>query len=285
MTVTKSMAMSMGLFDSGIGGLTVAKEVFASMPCEGIVYFGDTANVPYGSKSPDQLRGFAEEIIDFLITRRVKYIIFACNTSSSVSLDYVKRFFSIPMIGVVRPGARAAVDASRTNKIGVIATRATIESGAYELAIREVAGEINRGRMEVFCTATPKLVPLVESGEWTGQETRQVLEEYLTPLMEEGIDTLVLGCTHYPFLLKAIRAILGPDIAVIDPAKSTVQEAYKEMLRLGLLNDCPKRPEHEYWVSGDAKAFQEGAQRFLGSNIPVVKRVDLKMSTRGVVSR
>ncbi|HZK18426.1 MAG TPA: glutamate racemase [Clostridia bacterium] len=277
MTATKPMAMSIGLFDSGIGGLTVAKEVLDNMPCEGIVYFGDTANVPYGSKSPGQLRRYAREIIDFLVTRGVKYIIFACNTSSSVSLDYVKQFYRIPMIGVVLPGSKAAVNVSSNCKIGVIATEATTKSRAYELAIRALAGKQGKGAMQVYGVAAPKLVPLVESGQLEGQKTEEVLEEYLTPLKEKGIDTLVLGCTHYPFLLKPIQAILGSGVTVIDPARLTVQEAYGEMQRLGVLNNCRERPMHEYWVSGDASAFKEEAQKFLGANSLTVNSVDLKM--------
>ncbi|MFA7468327.1 MAG: glutamate racemase, partial [Desulfotomaculaceae bacterium] len=239
-------------------------------------YFGDTARVPYGSKTPDQLKGFAKEILEFLITRRVKFVILACNTSSSISLDYVRKLFTIPMIGVVQPGADEAVRVTLNRKIGVIATGATVKSRAYESAIERASKKCNKRIRQVYSMATPELVPLVESGQWDGEKTIGILKEYLQPFEEEGIDTLVLGCTHYPFLLEAIQSIIKPGIKIVDPAKLTVQQTCKEMLRLGILNNSGAVPVHEYWVSGDTQTFKSGAEKFLGIGLPSVNWVDLK---------
>jgi len=259
-----------GLLDSGLGGLTVARKIFCMLPMESIVYFGDTAHVPYGSKSREELLAFARRIVEFLVDKGVKYIIFACNTSSSVSLDIVKDEYPVPMIGVIKPGAREAVAATSGGRIGLIATRATVESGAYERAICELDPAVR-----VFSMATPGLVPLVEAGELDTPNTRRVVAEYLAPLKAAGVDTLILGCTHYPFLTPVIREIVGPDVTIVDPAAATVKEAGEKMNRLELLNNLGGNVFRKYYVSGDPAAFKREAERFLGSELPFVKHAAL----------
>jgi len=242
---------AIGLFDSGVGGLTVAEELFRQMPHEEIIYFGDTANVPYGGRPVSQLISFADRIINFLVQQGAKYIIFACNTSSSVSLGVMRERYPVSMMGLIEPGARAAVRATSNGRIGVLATEATIRSGAYARAIRQLSPEA-----EVLDMPAPKLVPLVEAGELASIRAEAALREYLDPLKRRGIDTLVLGCTHYPFLRDLICKILGPEIALVDPAAATVAAARNELDALGLLaSPRVSAPNHRFYVSGDAASF------------------------------
>jgi glutamate racemase len=208
---------TIGIFDSGIGGLTVVRELLRSFPREGVVYFGDTARLPYGTKSPATVRRFSVENTHFLLNHGVDMIIVACNTSSAVALDLLRRQFDIPILGVVEPGARAAVAATRSGRVGVIGTVATIESGSYQAAIQE----IDR-RVEVYSAPCPLLVPLAEEGWVDHPVTRQVIAEYLEPLLAERIDALVLGCTHYPVLKEAIRGVAGDGVVLVDSAEEVV---------------------------------------------------------------
>ena len=282
-----------GLFDSGVGGLTVAREVFRCLPGEAIVYFGDTARVPYGPRKKEELIRFAREIISFLIAADVKYIIFACGTNSSLTLPFVRGDYAVPMIGLVEPGAKEAVQATQNGRIGVIATEATVKSGAYQRVIRSLAPEA-----EIFAQAAPRLVPLVEAGRAAGEEARRAVFAYARPLREAGTDTLILGCTHYPFLAAHFRECLGPAVRLIDPAAATVLEARREMEQLGLLNEpaagndasaaggeagatiaagddaaaAAGAVRHSYYVSGDPAGFI-GAARRLGYRLETVRRV------------
>ncbi|MEW6424364.1 MAG: glutamate racemase [Bacillota bacterium] len=258
-----------GLFDSGVGGLTVAREVFRLLPGESIIYFGDTVHVPYGPRKKEELIQFAHEIISFLVSAGVKYIIFACGTNSSLTLPVVRTAYSVPMIGLVEPGAREAVEATRNRRIGLIATEATVKSGAYARAIKALAPDLR-----VFAEPAPRLVPLVEGGLSAGEEARQAVFESARPLKEAGIDTLILGCTHYPFLAPHFREYLGPEVRLVDPAAATVREAGREMDRLGLLNNAEGPARHRYFVSGDPAGFLKTAQR-LGYNIEDVQRLQL----------
>lgn len=271
MKAAKERVKPIGLLDSGLGGLTVAREIFRLLPAESIVYFGDTAHVPYGSRPEEELLGFARRIVEFLVGRGVKYIIFACNTSSSISLDIIKGEYFVPMIGVIKPGAREAVAATSSGCISLIATRATVESGAYERAIAELNPAVR-----VYSIATPKLVPLVEAGELNTPNTRRIVAEYLAPLKAVGTDTLILGCTHYPYLVHIIRDVVGPEVAIVDPAAATVREAAEEMNRLGLLNNPGGDYRCEYYVSGDPVTFKREAERFLGQKLPTVKHIMLE---------
>jgi len=259
-----------GLFDSGVGGLTVAREVFRILPGESIIYFGDTAHVPYGPRQKEELIRFAREIISFLIAAGVKYIIFACGTNSSLTLPLIRRDYDVPMIGLVEPGAREAVQATRNRRIGLIATEATVKSGAYQRAVKRLTPE-----SEVFAQAAPRLVPLVEAGLSAGEEARRAVFAYARPLKEAGIDTLILGCTHYPFLTPHFREYFGPDVRLVDPAAATVREAQREMERLGLINDAAGAPRHSYYVSGDPAGFVSAAQK-LGYHLENVRRLQLE---------
>lgn len=245
---------AIGLFDSGVGGLTVAEEIFRTLPGEPVIYFGDTANVPYGGRSVEELISFGDRIVSFLVEQGAKYIVFACNTSSAVSLETLSRRYPVPMMGLIRPGARAAVEATRRGRIGVLATEATIRSGAYTQAIHALAPHA-----EVFGMPAPRLVPLVEAGELDSPRTEAALREYLEPLHRQGIDCLLLGCTHYPFLGGLIRRLLGPGVVLVDPAAATVAEVRDDMARLGLLGPPLLNPQHRYYVSGDAVSFARAA--------------------------
>ncbi|MBE3587049.1 MAG: glutamate racemase [Thermoanaerobacteraceae bacterium] len=265
-----SDARPVGLFDSGVGGLTVSRQVFRLLPGESTIYFGDNAHVPYGPRTAEELVGFARDILAFLVSRGVKYVIFACNTNSSVSLSVVRNLFAVPMIGLIEPGAREAVRVSTGGRIGVIATEATIKSGAYQRALKSMdAG------LAVFGQAAPRLVPLVEAGMAGTAESLAAVAEYGRPLKEAGIDTLILGCTHYPFLEGEFRQVLGPEVKLVDPAVATVKAAREEMARRGLLNDAGGPACHRYYVSGDPRILREAARCFLGCDIPPVEQVNL----------
>jgi glutamate racemase len=250
-----------GLFDSGVGGLTIAREVFRLLPSESVIYFGDTAHVPYGSRKTEELIRFADEIISFLVSCNVKYVIFACGTNSSLTLPVVRNFYQVPMIGLVEPGAREAVKSTRNGRIGIIATEATVESGAYQRAIKSLAPEL-----KIFAQPASRLVPLVEAGLSGSEEVRQVVFEYVRPLKEAEIDTLILGCTHYPFLSAHFRASLGPEVSLVDPAAATVLGARREMDRQGILNTSGRPAQCGYYVSGNPAGFLKTAQQ-LGYNI------------------
>jgi glutamate racemase len=213
-----------GVFDSGIGGLTVVKAPQETLPNENIFYLGDTARVPYGSKSADTVGRYSLEIADLLIQENAKVVVVACNTASSVALPRLKKNLSVPIIGVIEPGARAAVAATRNRHIGVIGTRATIASGSYEKALRALDVDL-----QVSSQACPLLVPLIEEGLFDDEVTDRVVARYLEPMVTDGIDTLVLGCTHYPLLTDAISRFLGDKVTLVDSAKNCAS-AVRDML-------------------------------------------------------
>ncbi|MBU4532311.1 MAG: glutamate racemase [Eubacteriales bacterium] len=257
---------TIALFDSGVGGLTVAGRVFEKMPGLPVLYFGDTAHVPYGNRSPEELVRYADNIIRFLSGQGATYIIFACNTSSSLSLEIMRARHDLPMMGLIAPGAKAAVSSTRKGRIGVIATQATVNTGAYEQAICTLSPGT-----AVYSVAAPRLVPFVEAGLLDAPATEQALSDYLLPLREKEIDTLVLGCTHYPFLRPAISRMLGPDVTLVDPAEATVDAARADMLDRGLLTagDAGEPCFHRYFVSADALGFMQAARSLLGSGADI----------------
>lgn len=260
---------AIGLFDSGVGGLTVSRQVFSQLPDESTIYYGDTAHVPYGPRSPEELVGFADTIISFLMEQGVKYVIFACNTSSSLSLHLVREKHKVPMIGLINPGAAEAVRQTKNGRVGLIATEATVRSGAYRSAV-----ELLSPGVKVFSQAASRLVPLVEAGLSGTAAAREALQVYLKPLQRENIDTLILGCTHYPFMEEEMRAVLGGGVTLVDPAVATVRAAREDLERRGLLSgevDCAAK--HEYFVSGDPVRFQQEAKRFLGYPLAQVRQV------------
>ncbi|MGE5586140.1 MAG: glutamate racemase [Bacillota bacterium] len=258
-----------GIFDSGVGGLTVVRKVWRRLPNERILYFGDTARVPYGGRPASEIEGFARQIISYLQACRVKLIIVACNTTSALALDKVEREFDLPLVGVLRPGARAAVKATRTGRVGVIATEGTARSGAYERAIKELMPGA-----EVLSQGCPLLVPLVEAGQAHSREAGEALRAYLAPLLDRGIDTLVLGCTHYPYFEDEIKQIVGPDVAIVDPAGETVEAVSDLLDRLDLASPARTGPD-EFTVSGEPEGFAHAAEKLLGSPLQRVTRVSL----------
>jgi glutamate racemase len=255
-----------GVFDSGIGGLTVAHEVIRQLPHESIIYFGDTARVPYGPKSPDTVRRYSREIAEFLRGEGVKGIVIACNTATAHALTALREELDMPVIGVVEPGARAAVKATKRGHIGVIGTVGTIKSGAYERAIRALDPDVL-----ITARACPLFVPLVEEG-WTDHDaTRLVAQEYLAPLIAAEIDTLVLGCTHYPLLKPLLRDVLGPSVALIDSAEETAAETARTLDAKNMAADANADPTYRFVASDDPLQFLQLGQRFLGGTMEGVE--------------
>ena len=259
-----------GVFDSGIGGLTVVRELIRQLPDERIIYFGDTARVPYGPKSPDTVRRYAREIATWLQHQGVKGIVVACNTATAHALETLTNEFSFPIIGVVEPGARAAVRASHGGSIGVIGTAGTIGSGAYERAIRSLAPQAR-----IAARACPLFVPLVEEGWLDKDATRLIADEYLVPLRHEDVDTLVLGCTHYPLLKSLIGEVMGRDVRLIDSAHETAAETGRVLERAGLRAPGGLTGDHRFVASDAPEQFLRMGQRFLGTAIERVETVTL----------
>ena len=262
-----------GIFDSGIGGLTVVREVSRQLPHENILYFGDTARVPYGSKSPKVVQLFARQDASFLYDKGVKSIIIACNTASAEAFDILQDDFDIPVIGVINPGARAASESTKNGKIGVIGTHGTISSGAYKKAIQDIDKSI-----EVTAAACPLFVPLVEEGWESKSTTRDIAREYLSPLIEGGIDTLILGCTHYPILKPVLQEIVSDKIILVDSAEATAGELKQIFDEQGLGNSSQENTDkHNFYVSDFPFKFKEMAERFLGKELAEVELVPLEV--------
>ncbi len=258
-----------GVFDSGVGGLTVFKELEAALPAECFVYLGDTARVPYGTKSPETVGRYGTEAARFLKKHDVKMLVVACNTVSAVAVDAVAEEARVPVIGVILPGARRAVSLSKRGRIGVIGTRATVASEAYPraiLALREDA--------EVFSQPCPLFVPLAEEG-WTDNDVaRRVAETYLASLKEAGVDTVVLGCTHYPLLAGTIAEVMGPDVTLVDSAGAVAAEV-KEWLSREQALAAPEggtRPADRFYVTDSPAPFASVAERFLGRSVSLIGR-------------
>src|SRR5512143_134841 len=263
-------AAPLGVFDSGIGGLTVAHALFECLPHESVIYFGDTARVPYGPKSPETVRRYSGEILDFLVRRGVKMVVVACNTSTAHALEFLRSRSPVPVQGVIEPGARAAAAATRAGGIGVIGTAGTIASGAYERAIRAVRPEV-----EVASQACPLFVPLVEEGWFDHPATELVAREYLQPLKDRQVDVLVLGCTHYPPLNPLLSRVMGPDVTLIDSAAETARTVRQQLEGQGLLAPPDSRSAHRFVVSDDEALFRRVGARFLGAKLQDVELAPL----------
>ena len=259
---------SIGVFDSGVGGLTVAKELIHQLPYENIVYFGDTARVPYGIKSKETVIRFSIENILFLLKQDVKLICVACNTVSSFALPVIKHHFKVPIVGVISPGVREAVYATQNNRIGVIGTKGTVKSKSYELEIKQLDP-----KAKVTAVACPLFVPFAEEGWLSGEVVLDVAKTYLKPLKEAGVDTVILGCTHYPLLKPVIRKVMGDGVTLIDSAQQVAIEVKKILAQEGLLNKKGKG-KHRFYVSDNPEWFSELAKRFLGKPAKNVKRVN-----------
>ena len=262
MVTDRISAAPIGVFDSGIGGLTVVHELMRQLPDESLVYFGDTARVPYGPKSPDTVRRYSREIAAFLLGEGVKAIVIACNTATAHALSALQAELAVPVVGVIEPGARAAVSATRARHIGIIGTVGTVKSGAYERAIRALDPEVR-----TTARACPLFVPLVEEGWVDHEATRLVAEEYLAPFREAGVDTLVLGCTHYPLLKPLIARVLGDSIRLIDSAEETAAETARQLARCALTAPSGRVPTRRFVASDDPLMFLQLGQRFLGRAI------------------
>ncbi len=263
-----------GVFDSGVGGLTVAREIMRQLPNERIVYFGDTARVPYGNKSRETIIKFSRQIVRFLKTQQVKAIVVACNSASAYALEVLEQEADIPIIGVIRSGARAAIDATKNGKIGVIATEATIGSGIYNRYIKE-----NDANAAVLGKACPLFVPLVEEGLWEDPVTDEIAKRYLTELIDVGIDTLILGCTHYPMIRSTIGRIMGSDVMLVNPAYETAHELKRLLQDTGL--ESGHRPGlgtelYRFFVSDAADKFQKFANSILTYGILSAKVINIE---------
>jgi glutamate racemase len=263
------MKRPIGVFDSGVGGLTVVKELIRQLPEENIVYFGDTARVPYGIRSRETIIRYSIEDVLFLLKQEVKFICVACNTASSVALPAIKGYFKVPIIGVIRPGAREAVSATRNKRIGVIGTRGTIRSGTYEDEIKQLDREA-----KVVSVSCPLFVPFVEEGWFSGPEVLSVAGKYLAPLKAAHVDTLILGCTHYPLLKPVIRKVMGDAVTLIDSAKQVAIEVKKILASEGLFNRNGQKARHKFYVSDNPHWFSNLAKSFLGRPVREVSKSD-----------
>lgn len=262
-----------GMFDSGVGGLTVAREVMRNIPNERIVYFGDTARVPYGGKSKETILRYSRQIVRFLEQQDVKAIVVACNTASAFALEDIQKELDIPMIGVVKPGAKVACETTRNNRIGVIGTRGTIASGLYTEFIRKI-----RPGAQVLGKACPLFVPLVEEGLLKDPVTVEMAARYLLELKAQDIDTLILGCTHYPLLRSVIQEVMGEGVTLVNPAYETAL-SLKELLRgEDLLSDLPLPAEnpHRFYVSDAAESFRSFANSILPVDIENAQKIQIE---------
>lgn len=256
-----------GIFDSGVGGLTVARAVRDRLPQESILYVGDTAHSPYGPKPLAQVREYALAVLDDLVAQGVKMLVIACNTASAAMLRDARERYAVPVVEVIQPAVRAAVSATRTGRVGVIGTVATVTSRAYEDAFAAAV------HIDLFTQACPRFVEFVEAGDTTSPELLEVAESYLAPLKREGIDTLVLGCTHYPFLKGVIRYVMGDDVTLVSSDDETANDVYRELVNGGIVNTSGTAPEYRYEATGEsATDFVRLAQKILG---PEVSSVDL----------
>ncbi|NMB41174.1 MAG: glutamate racemase [Firmicutes bacterium] len=260
---------AIALLDSGVGGLTVAREIFRQLPHENIIYFGDTAHFPYGPRPHSQVRSFVCEILDFFRVQGIKMVIIACNSATAAGLEHYEKRINVPLLGVIEPGIKEALKHTQTNKIGVIGTAGTILSGAYQ----EIFGRLNKGGARLYSQPCPLFVLIVENGLVDSPEAKRVAEEYLKPLKDAKIDTLILGCTHYPLMSSVIQEVMGPGVKLISSAKETARKTKVILEKKGLLNpqacqgSAVTTQQHRFFVSGPAKPFTDLAVNLLGKDI------------------
>ena len=263
-----------GVFDSGVGGLTVAREIMRNLPDERIVYFGDTARVPYGSKSQETVIRYSRQIVRFLQTQHVKAIVIACNTASALALDAIEGELDIPILGVLRPGAKVAAETTKNKRVGVIATESTIRSGMYNRYIKAHDPDIT-----VYGKACPLFVPLVEEGWLKDPVTEEVARRYLKELLEKDIDSLILGCTHYPLIRSLMRKIVGDKVQLVNPAYETALELGRLLPREGLANDggtdCAGE-KYQFFVSDAAEKFAEFANSILPYDVKKTRKINIE---------
>ncbi len=260
-----------GVFDSGLGGLTCVKEIMSLLPDEHIVYFGDTGRVPYGTRSAETIIKYTESDIRFLKEFDPKLIVIACGTASSAALEKVKGKFDVNLMGVIAPSATAAAVATKNGKIGVIGTNGSINSGKYEQALKEI-----NSSLQVYSKACPMFVPLVENGYLSGKVTELIAREYLQPLMDAGVDTIILGCTHYPLIKKVIGEIVGKEVTLIDPGKETAKYI-RDTLEAGEIEPSQGNGEYKFYISDKVNSFTDMAEMFLQQKITGnVEKIDIE---------
>ena len=270
----KKSHQRIGLFDSGVGGLTVLREMYRQMPTESLLYFADSARLPYGTRSPEEILLFVREILDWMCSQDVKMVIMACNTSSALALEIVRKEYDIPILGVILAGAKAV---KQSKRVGVIATSATAKSHAYRQAIQEI-----NPQTQVWEIACPEFVRLIEQNKLYSKETKIVAQQYLAPLIAQEIDTLIYGCTHYRHLEKTIRALLPSSVQLIDPAEHIVVAAAKELSLLGIRNHQFSLPTR-FYVSGSPQQFASLSQQWLGY-YPQITRVETKQLSSEMIA-
>jgi len=264
----KKEKLPIGIFDSGVGGLTVFKEVISLLPHEDIIYLGDTARVPYGTRSPQTVMKYSQEITGFLVRQGIKLLVVACNTSSAVSLPALQKAHAMPIIGVIDPGARRAAEITQNKRVGVIGTEGTVKSHAYEEAIQMLDQKIT-----VISRSCPLFVPLAEEGWVDNEVARLTAQSYLLPLREEAIDTLVLGCTHYPLLEGIIKEIIGDGVCLVNSAKETAKEVQKVLEEEKLATPVGKKGSYRFYVTDNAERFITVGERFLGRALGSVEEI------------
>jgi len=259
-----------GVIDSGVGGLTVAKEMMRQLPKERIIYLGDTARCPYGPRPEEEIRQFTWEMTNYLLQYDIKMLVIACNTATAVVLEEIRAKLPIPVIGVVHPGARAALKVTKNEHIGVIGTVGTVKSGAYEKALKSINSQV-----QVESLACPKFVPLVESGVFDGAEAKQIVAESLEPLKSSDIDVLILGCTHYPLLSPLIHEYMGKKVKLICSGDETAREVSAILHHSGLLNTGERRDDHLFLTTGPKELFQKIASQWFGKPVENVHTIEL----------
>jgi glutamate racemase len=259
---------AVGVFDSGVGGLTVLHECLVNLPHEDFVYLGDTGNFPYGSKSLAEVRRLAFAAVGFLVARGVKLVVVACNSAAAAALSQLQTAYSTPIVGVVMPGARAAAQETRNRRVGLLATEATVRSNAYQHALHTLDAGV-----EVFPVACPRLAPLIQEGDVFSEQTEQAARGCVAPLKEAEVDTVILGCTHYPLITPMLRRLLGPEVALIDSAEETAREV-RELLERKAIGNGPRREgAYEFFSTGDSEEFREVGMRFLQLPIREVTQI------------
>lgn len=254
-----------GIFDSGVGGLTVARAVIDQLPNESILYLGDTARTPYGPRPLAEVRAFSLELLDQLVEQGVKALVIACNTASAAMLRDARERYAVPVVEVIQPAVRRAVAATRSGKVGVIGTATTIESRAYLDSFAAAP------HLDITSIPCPLFVEYVERGETSGPEITKIAREYLQPLIDAKVDTLVLGCTHYPLLTGVISYVMGHDVTLVSSADETAKDLYRVLVEQNLLNGDERKPQHRFVATGDPKAFASLARRFLGPEVVDVR--------------
>jgi glutamate racemase len=259
-----------GIIDSGVGGLTVAKEVMHQLPNEQIFYVGDTARCPYGPRSSEEVKQFTWQLTHFLLKKNIKMLVIACNTATAVVLEEIRDTLPIPVIGVIYPGARAALKVTQNHRVGIIGTIGTVKSGAYEKALKSY-----NQKVRVESLACPKFVPLVESGEFDGPIAKKIVAETLQPLLDKQLDTLILGCTHYPLLEPLIKNVMGQTVNIISSGDETANDMSAILHHNRLLNPSTEEPVHEFFTTGSTTIFRNIASKWLKKQIENVRQIKI----------